>query len=295
MSRFVGTFGRKESAPTGVRCSPSSPGWPVQRAVHGLSTLARMSSTTRGQKRKLLAAAALATVAADVDYASAAQICDVCQLQHSVFTGATADGLLQHAIQALGSQFVCTGRVPLFFPDTWVEMELATGVNSAAHLGEWDSGNIFQFRERYKRLGREHSDQFLSNLHVYAENWKGDASQPGGQTNWWIIGQCPNPIPKRASGAFDVGRPLHTADQQLKFCRLLHDDPVLLWQYTNCREWAEKDVEGVVQMPQWLGLLKTCIDKFGALFALYTKLGHEPTRKYSMCTVMLAIGVHLSC
>ena len=268
-SRFVGALPceesicRHESAPTGVRCSASSPGWPVHRAVHGLSTLAGMPSSTRGQKRKLLAVAALATGAGD--YASAVQICELCQLQYSVFTGATADGLLQHAIQALGSQFVCTGRVPFFFPDTRVEMELSTGYNSAAHLGEWDSGNIFQFRERYKRLGREHSDQSLSNLHVYAENWKGDASQPGGQTNWWIIGQCPNPQSKRASGAFDVGRPLHTADQQLKFCRLLHDDPVLLWQYTNCREWAAKDAEGVVQMPQWLGLLDTCIDKFVAV------------------------------
>ena len=86
----------------------------MHRAVHGLSTLAGMPSSTRGQKRKLLAVAALATGAAD--YASAAQICELCQLQHSVFTGATADGLLQHAIQALGSQFVCTGRVPFSFP-----------------------------------------------------------------------------------------------------------------------------------------------------------------------------------
>ena len=97
-----------------------------------LSTLAGMPSSTRGQKRKLLAVAALATGAAD--YASAAQICELCQLQHSVFTRATADGLLQHAIQTLGSQFVCTGRVPFFFPDTWMEMELSTGYNSATHL-----------------------------------------------------------------------------------------------------------------------------------------------------------------
>jgi hypothetical protein len=76
---------------------------------------------------------------------AATSVCALCQAEHPVYDGNTADGTLQRAIQALGLQFVCAGAIPLFFPDTLEEIQLPTGPEQAGSLGEWNKGDMKQF------------------------------------------------------------------------------------------------------------------------------------------------------
>jgi hypothetical protein len=236
-----------------------------------------MSSETRrsGRKRKAGSSGGLVETAALLT--AAASVCALCQAEHPVYDGNTADGTLQRAIQALGSQFVCAGAIPLFFPDTLVEMQLTTGPEQAGSLGEWNKGDMKQFRARYKKLGKQNGSECLGSMHVYAENWKGYKSAPGGQINWWIVGKCPYPNVRRQDGSYDPGRPSHSCNEQLAFSQFLLRDERLLWMYNNCSSWAKHDGDGLVHMPQWLNFLDEARATF-PIFAHYCDEDASPSR-----------------